>query len=117
MGVPAYLTASSVIGILAQRLMRRLCPECGQPHIVSAKEAQLFGLEEGLEIKRANELTQEEKVKAAQSGMLCSRCEGRGYSGRVGVYELLPVDKDLQGQFWKAGVLLRLNRLLSIKGC
>ena len=96
MGVPAYLTASSVIGILAQRLMRRLCPECGQPHIVSAKEAQLFGLEEGLEIKRANELTQEEKVKAAQSGMLCSRCEGRGYSGRVGVYELLPVDKDLR---------------------
>ena len=96
MGVPAYLTASSVIGILAQRLMRRLCPDCGQPHIVSAKEAQVFGLEEGLEIKRANELTPEEKATAAQRGLLCPRCEGRGYSGRVGVYELLPVDKELR---------------------
>ena len=96
MGVPAYLTASSVIGILAQRLMRKLCPDCGQPHVVSAKEAKVFGLEEGLEIKRANELTLEEKSAAAQRGLLCHRCEGRGYSGRVGVYELLPVDKDLR---------------------
>jgi len=96
MGVPDYLTASSVIGILAQRLMRRLCPDCNQPHEITAKEAQLFGLPEGLVIRAATELTKEEKVDAAQRGSLCRRCEGRGYSGRVGVYELMPVERDLR---------------------
>ena len=96
MGVPDYLTASSVIGILAQRLMRRLCPDCNQPHEITAKEAELFGLPEGLVVRSATELTKEEKVEAAQRGSLCRRCEGRGYSGRVGVYELMPVERDLR---------------------
>jgi type IV pilus assembly protein PilB len=96
MGVPNYLTVSSVIGILAQRLMRRLCPDCNQPHKVSAKEAELFGFPEGTEVRTAMELTKEEKAEAAQRGTLCRRCEGRGYSGRVGVYELMPLDRDLR---------------------
>jgi len=96
MGVPDYLTASSVIGILAQRLMRRLCPDCNQPHEITAKEAQLFDLPEGLVVRSATELTKEEKAEAAQRGSLCRRCEGRGYSGRVGVYELMPVERDLR---------------------
>ena len=96
MGVPDYLTASSVIGILAQRLMRRLCPDCNQPHEITAKEAELFGLPEGLVVRSATELTKEEKAEAAQRGSLCRRCEGRGYSGRVGVYELMPVERDLR---------------------
>ena len=96
MGVPDYLTASSVIGILAQRLMRRLCPDCNQPHEITAKEADLFGLPEGLLVRSATELTKEEKAEAAQRGSLCRRCEGRGYSGRVGVYELMPVERDLR---------------------
>ena len=96
MGVPNYLTASSVIGILAQRLMRRLCPDCNQPHELNAKEAELFGIPEGTVVRAAMELTKEEKAEAAQRGSLCRRCEGRGYSGRVGVYELLPVDRDLR---------------------
>ena len=116
MGVPAYLTASSVIGILAQRLMRRLCPDCGQPHIVSAKEAQVFGLEEGLEIKRANELTPEEKATAAQRGLLCPRCDGRGYSGRVGVYELLPVDKELRKAILEARSTAEIEQIAVDQG-
>jgi len=96
MGVPNYLTASSVIGILAQRLMRRLCPDCNQPHELNAKEAELFGIPEGTVVRSAMELSKEEKVEAAQRGRLCRRCEGRGYSGRVGVYELLPIDRDLR---------------------
>jgi type IV pilus assembly protein PilB len=96
MGVPDYLTASSVIGILAQRLMRRLCPDCNQPHELTAKESVLFGLPEGLIVRSATELTKEEKAEAAQRGSLCRRCEGRGYSGRVGVYELMPVERDLR---------------------
>jgi type IV pilus assembly protein PilB len=96
MGVPNYLTASSVICILAQRLMRRLCPDCNQPHELNSKEAELFGIPEGTVVRTATELSKEEKVEAAQRGSLCRRCEGRGYSGRVGVYELLPIDRDLR---------------------
>ena len=96
MGVPNYLTASSVIGILAQRLMRRLCPDCNQPHELNAKEAELFGIPAGTVVRAAMELTKEEKAESAQRGTLCRRCEGRGYSGRVGVYELLPIDRDLR---------------------
>jgi len=96
MGVPNYLTASSVIGILAQRLMRRICPDCNQPHEISAKEAEVFGIPEGTVVRTAMELSKEEKAEAAQRGSLCRRCEGRGYSGRVGVYELMPIDRDLR---------------------
>lgn len=96
MGVPDYLTASSVIGILAQRLMRRLCTDCNQPHELTAKESSLFALPEGLIVRSATELTKEEKAEAAQRGTLCRRCEGRGYSGRVGVYELMPIERDLR---------------------
>lgn len=96
MGVPNYLTSSSVIGILAQRLMRRICPDCNQPHEISAKEAELFGIPEGTVVRTAVELSKEEKAEAAQRGSLCRRCEGRGYSGRVGVYELMPVDRDIR---------------------
>jgi len=96
MGVPDYLTASSVIGILAQRLMRRICPDCGQDHEITGKEAAQHGLQEGTLVKRANELDNEEKAIAQKRGDLCRRCEGRGYSGRVGVYELLTVDKEIR---------------------
>jgi type IV pilus assembly protein PilB len=96
MGVPNYLTSSSVIGILAQRLMRRICPDCNQPHEVTTKEAEVFAIPAGTVVRAAVELSKEEKAEAAQRGTLCRRCEGRGYSGRVGVYELMPIDRDIR---------------------
>ncbi|MEH6822974.1 MAG: type II secretion system ATPase GspE [Motiliproteus sp.] len=81
-GVGSYLIASSVKGVLAQRLVRRLCPACKQSHPLTSEEASLLG--------DAN-LTGSNAFKA--SG--CSDCNHTGYRGRIGVYELLVIDEAL----------------------
>jgi len=84
MGVEPYLIGSSVIGVLAQRLVRTLCPRCKSPYIPTLEELTLLGLEhmEG----------QAQFYRA--SG--CSTCNMRGYSGRIAVFELMPVTEDLR---------------------
>lgn len=84
MGVEPYLIGSSVIGVLAQRLVRTLCPRCKSPYTPTLEELTLLGLEhlEG----------QAQFYRA--SG--CSTCNMRGYSGRIAVFELMPVTEDLR---------------------
>jgi type IV pilus assembly protein PilB len=78
MGVPAYLVASSVIAVLAQRLVRVNCPKCKQPYQPS--EAVLA--EAGI--------TPEMAAKATfMKGRGCSNCSGGGYRGRLGIFELM----------------------------
>jgi len=89
MEVPHYLITSSLLGVLAQRLVRRLCTECSVARPVSDAEAGLTGLPVGTPIRAPNALSAEEKEKAKQEQRLCPRCQGTGYKGRVGVYELM----------------------------
>jgi type IV pilus assembly protein PilB len=78
MGVPAYLVASSVIAILAQRLVRKICPKCTT--LFSPPEAVI----------EAAGLSPEIVAKAKFSkGKGCSNCNRSGYRGRVGIYELM----------------------------
>jgi len=89
MGVEPYLTASSVVGILAQRLTRRLCPQCTEEYTITREMAQKipeFPLKPG-----------EEKIKLyrPKSGG-CMRCSNTGYSGRFGIYEFLVVTEEIQ---------------------
>jgi type IV pilus assembly protein PilB len=89
MGVEPYLTASSVVGILAQRLARLLCVQCREPYTITREMAQQipeFPLEPG-----------EQQIKLYRpKGGGCMRCSNTGYSGRLGVYELLPVSEGIQ---------------------
>lgn len=78
MGVPPYLVSEALIGIIAQRLVRRICPCCREEADPTAEEAELLGLKEG------------EKIFA---GSGCPRCSGTGYSGRTVVYEFNRMDK------------------------
>ena len=80
-GVERYLLAPMVVGLLAQRLVRQLCPECRVPDTASAIDAaRLDGeLDVGQDIWRA-------------AG--CPACHGDGYRGRIGLFELVPVDRD-----------------------
>ncbi len=78
MGVENYLLADSVFGVIAQRLVRRLCPECKKPHPVTETEAHALGLN-GLERPTIYE----------PCG--CDKCSMTGYAGRIGVYEILRV--------------------------
>ncbi|MFO0872640.1 MAG: ATPase, T2SS/T4P/T4SS family [Phycisphaerales bacterium] len=75
MGVEPFLVSSSVEGIMAQRLLRRLCRECRRPHVVHARE-----LPPGLTLGPDQSLYE---------AVGCRECRGTGYRGRVGVYELL----------------------------
>jgi len=78
MGVENYLLASTVEGILAQRLVRRLCPQCKEGYKPSKLELSQIGVEQSTELPK--------KVFKAVG---CDDCNQTGYRGRIGIYELL----------------------------
>jgi general secretion pathway protein E len=79
MGVEPFLVASSLIGVLAQRLVRRLCEECKEPY--EPTDAELHDLQ----LER-EELSQATVYRAGG----CEKCQNLGYRGRVGIYEFMP---------------------------
>ncbi len=81
MDIEPYLTASSVIGVLAQRLVRVLCKQCRNPYTISRKE-----LKENVPDFPMARGEEEVTLHSAQG---CLRCGNTGYRGRIGVYELL----------------------------
>lgn len=83
MGVEPYLLSSTIIGVLAQRLVRSICKECKEPYVPSERELKSLG------IKRDDLLG-----GVLWKGKGCSVCYGSGYRGRRGIYELM-VDNNL----------------------
>ncbi len=100
MGVEPFMISGALLGVLAQRLMRRVCGECRIAYNPSREELARFGLsannEEEVTLYRANTLTPEEIQVARSNGTLCPKCGGVGYKGRVGVYELMRNSERLQ---------------------
>jgi type IV pilus assembly protein PilB len=100
MGVEPFMVSSSLIGVLAQRLMRRVCSECRIPYTPSAEELARFGLTttRGAEMTfyRANSLQPDEIQAARERNELCATCGGIGYKGRCGVYEIMRITENLQ---------------------
>jgi general secretion pathway protein E len=84
MGVEPFLLSSSLIGVLAQRLVRVLCPRCKRPAPANAAERRLVGLEEDVA----------PPILYAAAG--CEQCNQSGYRGRTGIFELVDVDATLQ---------------------
>ena len=82
MGVEPFLLASSLIGVVAQRLVRRLCLECRKPFAADAAQLRALGL-----------APTDGTLYSAQG---CAACNRSGYRGRTGIYELLTVDDDLR---------------------
>lgn len=80
MGVEQFLLASSLIGILAQRLVRKLCQQCKRAHPPDATERALLGFE----------------VDTIYSATGCALCNHSGYRGRTGIYELLTIDEAMR---------------------
>ena len=87
MGVEKYLTSSALLGVVAQRLMRVLCPICKRPYKITRDELQTtipdfpFDDEKEIELYRAHG---------------CLSCNNTGYKGRIGIYEFLSVDENMQ---------------------
>ncbi|MBL4826475.1 MAG: type II secretion system ATPase GspE [Spongiibacteraceae bacterium] len=84
MGVEPFLLASSVIGLLAQRLVRVLCPQCKEQHDASESELALLGKVDSQEAVR---------IYRAKG---CDRCNNAGYKGRTGIYEMIAIDDTLR---------------------
>jgi general secretion pathway protein E len=84
MGVEPFLLSSSLLAVMAQRLVRLLCNNCKQPFEVSESEKLLLGL-----------AASAEPVTVCRSGS-CEHCNYTGYSGRTGIYELIEIDDDLR---------------------
>jgi len=89
MGVESFLVASSLRGIIAQRLVRRLCDRCSTPHA----EAEIAPL---LTQQLPKSLEQQHGPANWRKPTGCSYCNHTGYRGRVGIYEFLPVDAGMQ---------------------
>jgi type IV pilus assembly protein PilB len=100
MGIEPFMISGALLGVLAQRLMRRVCTECRVPYHPTQQELARFGLsavnEEEVTFYKANTLTPEEIQQARARGNLCGKCGGSGYKGRVGVYEVMQNSERLQ---------------------
>ena len=85
MGVKPFLVASSVRAVMAQRLLRRVCKNCGEPTTASPTEIRMLDLDDKF-------LSQAKLMK----GRGCEVCGGTGYKGRVGIYEIFMLTDEMQ---------------------
>ncbi|MGZ5537413.1 MAG: GspE/PulE family protein [Chthoniobacterales bacterium] len=84
-GMQPFLVASSVRAIMAQRLVRRLCPHCKQPSELSETELRALRIE-------ASQMSEAQVMKAVG----CDHCRGTGYRGRMGIFEIFVIDDEVR---------------------
>ena len=80
MGIEPYLIANSLVGVVAQRLVRKICPDCGK--LVDATDEDKKEL--GVDV---------DKIMVAQG---CAKCNNTGYSGRIAVHEIVAIDREIR---------------------
>ena len=85
LGMQPFLVASSVRAIMAQRLVRRLCPHCKQPGELTETEMRALRVE-------SSQLGEAQVMKPAG----CERCRGTGYRGRMGIFEIFVIDDEVR---------------------
>jgi type IV pilus assembly protein PilB len=85
MGVPAYLVASSVVAVLAQRLVRVICPRCKQPHTPLDSQLEQAGI-----------TPEQMKTATFMKGRGCVNCQKSGYKGRLGIFELMVMNNKIR---------------------
>ena len=80
MGVETYLVANSLVGLVAQRLVRKVCPHCARQMETTEQERLFLG----------------EDVRVVTRGTGCTKCNNTGYKGRVAVHEILAINNDIR---------------------
>ncbi len=108
MGVEPFMVSASLLGIVSQRLLRRVCTTCRQSYKPTPEELSRFGLLASVETNVSFF-----KAKTAPPGApgTCNRCQGSGYKGRVGVYEVLRMNEQLAAATAKKASTDQLRRL------
>jgi general secretion pathway protein E len=105
MGIEPYLLSSCIVGVLAQRLVRRICPECKESYQPSVRELQSLG------IKPENLIDD-----CLYRGKGCSYCYNTGFKGRQGVYELMPVNNAITKQIVQSPDAIEMRRVALAQG-
>jgi type IV pilus assembly protein PilB len=94
------LVADTLIGVINQRLVRRVCPVCRLKYQPKAEELAKFGLNAAqasqYSFYKANSLTPEEVIQAREKGRLCRHCNGIGYQAQIGVFEVITITPHLK---------------------
>ena len=83
MGIESYVAGDALVGVIAQRLVRRLCNSCKAPRLADEDEKKILGVEGDDEV-------------VIYEPVGCPMCGDTGYAGRIGVYEMMPISKELQ---------------------
>ncbi len=89
MGAKDYLISSTLVGVIAQRLVRSLCPHCKTQRFPTREEAELV-------IPGGEKEIQEFLKTSIYYPVGCNKCNFEGYAGRIGVYEILPITKEIK---------------------
>ena len=84
MGIEPYIIGDALVGVIAQRLVRRLCNACKEPRLAEDNEKVILGV------------TDPDEDVVIYEPIGCPLCNETGYSGRIGVYEMMPVSRELQ---------------------
>jgi type IV pilus assembly protein PilB len=81
MGIADYLVADALVGVIAQRLVKRLCPACKKKGKTNAKEMEILGIDEPVSIYRPQG---------------CQFCNGTGYKGRIAIHEMMYMNENMR---------------------
>jgi type IV pilus assembly protein PilB len=105
MGVKPFLVSAAVQAVMAQRLVRTLCPKCAESYRPEASELRTLGLDparsDGLELRRPRG---------------CDACEGVGYRGRIGIFELMVLDRTMREMVFRGESVARLREFARTAG-
>jgi type IV pilus assembly protein PilB len=104
MGVEPYLITSTLLLVISQRLMRKICSSCRSPYEPSAELLGALRLAEG------------EAAPVLYKGMGCAECNGTGYRGRVGVYELMELTEDVKAMILRRATSSEIKATLVTRG-
>lgn len=106
MGVENYLIADSVVGVIAQRLVRRVCPDCSTDREITDAERKILGIKETAP-----------KIMVKQVGHRdCLTCGGSGYYGRIGVYEIMPITPAIRDVISKGSTADEIEKIALAEG-
>ncbi|NLW14698.1 MAG: type II/IV secretion system protein [Erysipelothrix sp.] len=101
MGVAPYMVASSLKAVIAQRLVKKICPKCSEVHELANEDKLLF---------------QDIELKQASVGKGCERCSHSGYTGRVAVFEIVFIDEVLENMISENASMNKLKEYVASQG-